>query len=136
QDALCETAGPAAHGARLRPTGRRDPGPHRCPERLHRARHTRHGSCGISLSGERGTSAFSRFVQQSPVAIKGIHRLFDLSPREKAPRLDLCGKTHRCGLPMTAIAISVDNHARCTALTVEHMIDAETKKCRILIGDE
>ncbi|SLN56798.1 Transposase DDE domain protein [Falsiruegeria litorea R37] len=65
EDALCQTAGPAAHGAGLRPTGRRAPGPHRRPERLHRARHTRHGSCEISPSGERGTSAFSRFVQQS-----------------------------------------------------------------------
>jgi hypothetical protein len=37
---------------------------------------------------------------------------------------------------MTTIAISIDNHSRCTALTVEHMIDAETKKARILIGDE
>lgn len=34
-------------------------------QQLHRARHTRHGSCGISLSGERGASAFSRFVQLS-----------------------------------------------------------------------
>ncbi|SDF61196.1 hypothetical protein SAMN04488105_13521, partial [Salipiger thiooxidans] len=40
QDALCETAGPAAHGTGLRPTGRRAPSPHRRPERLHRARHT------------------------------------------------------------------------------------------------
>lgn len=35
---------------------------------------------------------------------------------------------------MTTIAISVDNHSRRTALTVEHMIDAETKECRILIA--
>ncbi|MFC7705228.1 hypothetical protein ACFQXB_13590 [Plastorhodobacter daqingensis] len=70
------------------------------------------------------------------VAIKGIHRPFDLWPCEKVPRLDVCGKAQRRRLPMTAIAISVNNHARCTALTVEHMIDAETKKCRIFIGDE
>src|SRR5690606_18899246 len=57
KDALYQVAGPAAHGTGLRPTGRRTPGPHRRPERLHRARNTRHGSCGISPSGERGTSA-------------------------------------------------------------------------------
>ena len=66
KDALYQVAGPAAHGTGLRPTGRRTPGPHRRPERLHRARNTRHGSCGISPSGERGTSALSRFVHQSP----------------------------------------------------------------------
>jgi hypothetical protein len=38
QDALHATAGPAAHGTGLRPPGRRPPGPHRRPERLHRAR--------------------------------------------------------------------------------------------------
>jgi len=52
KDALYEAAGPAAHGAGLRPTGRGDPGPHRRPERIHRARHTRHGRCGISPSGK------------------------------------------------------------------------------------
>ncbi|WP_226937735.1 hypothetical protein, partial [Pseudogemmobacter faecipullorum] len=49
------------------------PGPHRRPERLHRARHTCHGSRGISLSGERGTSANTRFAQQSLSHIKDIH---------------------------------------------------------------
>ena len=59
EDALCETAGPVAHGTGFRPSGRH-------PERLHRARHTRHGNCGISPSGERGALAISRFVRQSP----------------------------------------------------------------------
>ncbi len=51
-DALHETAGPAAHGAGLRPPGRRTPGPHSCPERLHCARHTYHTSRGMSLAGK------------------------------------------------------------------------------------
>jgi hypothetical protein len=38
----------------------------RRPERLHRARHAHHRSHRISLSGERGSPALSRFVQQSP----------------------------------------------------------------------
>ena len=71
QDALCQAAGPAPHGAGLRPSGRGVPGPCRRPERLHRARHPRHGGRGISLSGERGTSAISRFVQQG--LIDGRH---------------------------------------------------------------
>ncbi len=53
-DALCEVAGAAPYGAGLRPSGRRTPGPHRRPERIHRPRHTRHGSCGISPSGKKG----------------------------------------------------------------------------------
>src|SRR5690606_25389166 len=68
EDALREAAGPAAHGSGLRPSGRPAPGPHRRPERLHRARHTCHGSRGISLSGERGTSANTRFAQRSPIS--------------------------------------------------------------------
>lgn len=36
------------------------------PERLHRPRHTRHTSRGISLSGDRATPAIRRFLQQSP----------------------------------------------------------------------
>lgn len=70
EDALYEVAGPAAHGAGLRPTGRGTPAPYRRPERLHRARHTRYGNSGISPSGKRGNSAFSRFVQQSRVRSK------------------------------------------------------------------
>ena len=65
EDALCKAAGPAAHGTGLRPPGRRASGPYRRPERLHRARHTRHRARGMSPSGERGTSTFSRSVQQS-----------------------------------------------------------------------
>ena len=52
KDALCEVAGAAPYGAGLRPSARRTPGPHRRPERLHRPRHTRHGSCGIGPSGK------------------------------------------------------------------------------------
>jgi len=51
-----ETARPAAHGTGLRPQGCRDPGPHRRPDQLHRARHPGHGGRGISLSGEGATS--------------------------------------------------------------------------------
>jgi len=40
-------------------SGRRVPGPLRRAERLNRARHTRHGCRGMSLSRERGTSAIS-----------------------------------------------------------------------------
>jgi hypothetical protein len=47
EDALCETAGPAAHGTGLRPSGRRTPGPHRRSERLHRARHIRRDIAAI-----------------------------------------------------------------------------------------
>lgn len=65
ENALCETAGSAAHGPRLRPSGRRVPGPCCRPERLHCARHPCHESRGISLSGRRGSPAVSRFVQQS-----------------------------------------------------------------------
>ena len=42
QDALCETAGSAPHGAGLRPPGVQVPGPCRSPERLHGLRNTRH----------------------------------------------------------------------------------------------
>jgi hypothetical protein len=65
EDALYETAGSAAHGAGLRPPSRGASGPYRRAQPLYGARHTRHGSCGISPSGERGNSAFNRFVQQS-----------------------------------------------------------------------
>ena len=64
--ALCQTAGTAAHGTGLRPSGHRTPSPHRRPERLHRARYTCHRARRIGLSGERGTSAASGVVQQSP----------------------------------------------------------------------
>src|SRR5690554_5505550 len=66
KDALYGVAWPAAHGAGLRSPRRGTPGPHRRSERLHRARHTRDRIGAISRSGERGSSAFSRFVQQSP----------------------------------------------------------------------
>lgn len=69
KDALRETAGPAAHGTGLRPSGRRTPSPHRRTERLHRARHPCHRGRGISPSGERGTLTISRFVQQSPFVL-------------------------------------------------------------------
>ena len=59
QDALCETAGSAPHGARLRPSGRRVPGSCRRSERLHRARHLRHEGHGISLSADRGSPIVS-----------------------------------------------------------------------------
>ena len=62
---LCQTTWPAADRPGLRPSGRRVPGPCRRAERLHRARHTHHGSRGMSLSGERETPAIRRFVQQS-----------------------------------------------------------------------
>jgi hypothetical protein len=39
QDALRQAAGPASGRERLRPSGRRVPGPCRCPERLHRPWH-------------------------------------------------------------------------------------------------
>ncbi|EEX15981.1 ISSpo9, transposase [Citreicella sp. SE45] len=65
QDELHQAARPIPHGPRLRPPGRRVVGSYRRAERLHSARHTRHGSCGIGPSGERGTSVFRRFVQQS-----------------------------------------------------------------------
>ena len=54
EDALREAAGPAPHGTGLRPAGRRTPDPHRRPEQLQCARHTRHRGRGISLSGEKG----------------------------------------------------------------------------------
>ena len=54
-DALHETAGPTPHGAGLRSSGRRDPGPHRRPEWLHRPRHANHSDHGITLSRERAT---------------------------------------------------------------------------------
>ena len=41
-DALRQTAGPAPHGAGLRPSGRGVPGQGGRPERFHRARHTPH----------------------------------------------------------------------------------------------
>src|SRR5690606_37401148 len=65
EDALCETAGSAPHGAGLRPPGRGVPDPCRRPERLHRTRHTRNSSRGMTPSGERGTLTVSQFVQQS-----------------------------------------------------------------------
>ena len=65
QDALRQALGPTPDRQRLRPSGRRVPSPRRRAERLHRARHTRHGSRGMSLPGERGTSAIRRFAQQS-----------------------------------------------------------------------
>ena len=63
-DALRETAGSAPHGAGLRPPGRGVPGPCRRPERLHRTRHTRNSSRGMTLSKERATLTVNRFVQQ------------------------------------------------------------------------
>ncbi|SDD56332.1 hypothetical protein SAMN04488239_108141 [Ruegeria marina] len=45
---------------------RRASGPHRRPERPHRSRHPCHRGRRISLSGQRGTSAFSQFLQESP----------------------------------------------------------------------
>ena len=66
QDALRQAPCPAPVRARVRPSGRRVPRPCRRPERLHRTRHPRHRSRGVSLSGERGTLSVTRFVQQSP----------------------------------------------------------------------
>jgi hypothetical protein len=38
----------------------------RIPQRLHRARHPRHGGLGTGLSGESGNAAIRRFAQQGP----------------------------------------------------------------------
>ena len=76
EDALSETAGIAPHGKRLRSTGRGASGPYRRSERRHRARRPCHRAHGISLSGERGTSALSRYVQQSPSATVTLSNLF------------------------------------------------------------
>ena len=62
QDALCDVAGPTTGHAGLRPSGRRAPGPRCRPERLHRTRHTRNSSRGMTLSGERGGPPVTRFV--------------------------------------------------------------------------
>lgn len=88
EDALCQTTGPATLGAGLRPTGRRDPGPHRRPEWVYRARHTRHGSCRISHAGESVTSTFTRFVQQSPSA---HDRLEAINTGQEAARTTVSG---------------------------------------------
>lgn len=64
-DAVCETAGPAAHRKGLRPTCRLNPSQHRRPERLNRARNPGHRGRGISLSRAGVTSTIIRFVQQS-----------------------------------------------------------------------
>ncbi len=79
EDALHEAVGTAADGTGLRPTGCRDPGPHRRPERLHCARHSRHRGHETSLSGEgeprrsadlcnRAPSRYS-FVRQNPSTV-------------------------------------------------------------------
>ncbi|MCC6008587.1 MAG: hypothetical protein JJU40_13035, partial [Rhodobacteraceae bacterium] len=61
-------------------SGRRIPGSYRRPERLHRARHSRNRSRGVSLSGERGTLTVTRFVQQSPENLpKGSPLQFDVA---------------------------------------------------------
>jgi hypothetical protein len=44
----------------------RTPRPHRRPERLHRARHTRHGSCGISPSREGETRRSADLCNRAP----------------------------------------------------------------------
>ncbi|CUH39894.1 Transposase DDE domain protein [Jannaschia seosinensis] len=49
----------------LRQTNRRTPGPHRHPQSLHRPRHPHHATCRLIPTGERGSSAFRRSVQQS-----------------------------------------------------------------------
>ena len=65
QDALRQAAGAAAIRQRLRPSGRRVPGPGRGPEPLHRARNARHRGRGISLFEDGEAPAISRLVQQS-----------------------------------------------------------------------
>jgi hypothetical protein len=65
QDALHEASRTTPHGPRPRPSGRRTPGPHRRHERLHRPRHTCHGSHGTGPSGERRSLTATRFAQQS-----------------------------------------------------------------------
>lgn len=65
EDALRETVGATPHGEGLRSPGCRTSGPYCRPERLHCARHTRHRSYGMSLSGERGPTAIRPSVQQS-----------------------------------------------------------------------
>ncbi len=65
QDALRQTPGSAPLRTPVRPSGRRVPGPCCRPQWLHRARHPRHGSRGMSLSGDRDSSAIRRFAQQS-----------------------------------------------------------------------
>jgi len=62
---LREAAGAEPHGTRFRSPGCRTPDPRRRPERLHRARHTRHRVRGISASGERGGPRLTHFAQQS-----------------------------------------------------------------------
>ncbi len=59
KDALRQTAGPTAHGARLRSPSRRAPSPHSHSERLYRARNTRHRGRRMSPLGGRGTLAVS-----------------------------------------------------------------------------
>jgi|GEM_PF-542237 len=65
QDALRETAGPAPDRAGLRSSGRRVPDPCGCAQRLHRDRHTHHGSRRMSPSKKRESPTIRPFVQQS-----------------------------------------------------------------------
>jgi hypothetical protein len=58
QDALRQAAGSAPLRARVRPRGRRVPGPCRRTQRLHRARHPRHGSRSLTMASL-GRSTFS-----------------------------------------------------------------------------
>jgi hypothetical protein len=65
ENALRQTPGPTPRGARIRPSGGRIPNPDCRAQRLHRTGHTRHRGRGMSLSGERGSTAINLFVQQS-----------------------------------------------------------------------
>jgi hypothetical protein len=93
KDALCKAAGATPHGAGLRPPSCRDPGPDCRAERLHRARHTRHRGRRISLSRDRGSSAITRFAQQSRNSRHSQHNYV----RSSAPstHAELCDTTTR-----------------------------------------
>ena len=62
---LARNAG-TAHGEKCRTPGCRASDPRCRSQRFHRARNTHHRGRGISLSGERGGLAVTRFAQQSP----------------------------------------------------------------------
>ena len=78
---------------------------------------TRHGSCGMSPSRERGTSVFSRFVQQSLFTVQNfVYRKIDiLEPVIGSRRTSQTAKNICCHVMFHELNLRIC--AECTGLT-------------------
>jgi hypothetical protein len=72
QDATRQVAGPAPVRTRVRSSGRRVPGPCRCAQRLHRARHAHHRAAGLVCPGKGEARPSPDLCSRAPCCGKSI----------------------------------------------------------------